>query len=197
MIGTNLKRIRETKNISIETIARELRRKESVIHSWEMGISIPDEETIIKLARFFNISIDDLLLPSDITIIYIDELKKDYKKIVRDLLIAYTEQSIGEGTVSCEIEDNKIKYLRKVYRNTQSQLGAYLDVSRALINAWEMNLSRPSVSNIISMSLKYKIAPSFFLQNNAKESVLLSGLTEEQIEVVNLLVDSLLKLSRE
>lgn len=32
------------------------------ISKWEMGVSLPDIETLVKLAEFFNISLDELVL---------------------------------------------------------------------------------------------------------------------------------------
>lgn len=191
MIGTNIKRFRQQKNMSTGMLAKELKRKESVIKSWEKGISIPDENSIISVAKILNLSVDELLIPKNSKIVHIDLLSKEQKKIIRDIELAYRGELSSKGTECCNLEENKLKYLRKIYRHTQGQLALYLDVSRPSVNNWEMGLSKPSISDVVSMSLLYRTAPSYLLFRNTKESLLLTGLSSDKMDLIIALIDSL------
>lgn len=56
-----LKELREERNISQKILANHLKINQSAISKWENNIIEPDLETLIEIAKFFNISVDDLL----------------------------------------------------------------------------------------------------------------------------------------
>lgn len=62
-----LKQLREQKQISQTALARHLGVVRSTICQYEKGNRIPDTETLIKLADYFNVSIDYLLGHNEIT----------------------------------------------------------------------------------------------------------------------------------
>lgn len=83
---------------------------------------------------------------------------------------------------------NKIKYLRGVHNLTQQELAKYLNVTRSSVNAWEMDITKPSTSEIIMMSMKFMISTEYFLYSKTSESILLLGLTDDQKKVMKLLI---------
>jgi len=60
-----LKEIREGKLMSQKELAQKLRVASSTLSQWEAGKRQPDYETIIKLADYFNVSVDYLLGRTD------------------------------------------------------------------------------------------------------------------------------------
>lgn len=54
-------RLRKEKNITQAELAKKLNIRQTTVSSWENGISVPDYPTLIKLADFFDVSIDYLL----------------------------------------------------------------------------------------------------------------------------------------
>lgn len=60
-LGENLKRLRTEKNMTQEALADFLGVSFQAISKWERGENFPDIETLINLAQFFKISVDDLL----------------------------------------------------------------------------------------------------------------------------------------
>lgn len=85
--------------------------------------------------------------------------------------------------------NSRIKYLRYSYKMTQRELAEYLDVSRSSVNAWELELSKPSITEIILMSNLFHVSTDYFINPNAKESILVSNLTEEQRQVLKNLIE--------
>lgn len=60
-LGSNLERIRKNKKISQAKLGAELGMTQQMISSYEKGLSSPNVEVLIKLADYFNISIDMLV----------------------------------------------------------------------------------------------------------------------------------------
>ncbi len=56
-----IKKLRNNKNLSMDALAEALNTKKSTISMWENNGVIPREEMLIKLSKFFNVSIDYLL----------------------------------------------------------------------------------------------------------------------------------------
>lgn len=60
--ASNLKILRKERNLSQPELAKELKVSKGMISFWENGIYEPTASNIIAVAKFFDISIDDLLL---------------------------------------------------------------------------------------------------------------------------------------
>lgn len=61
MLSENLKNLRKKKGITQEELAIRLNVVRQTISKWEKGLSVPDADTLIKLADFFEVSVSDLL----------------------------------------------------------------------------------------------------------------------------------------
>ena len=57
-----LKRIRTRKDLNQEDLAKALNYSQQTISKWELGLTSPDPEAVQKLARFFNIKVNDLIV---------------------------------------------------------------------------------------------------------------------------------------
>ena len=105
-IGSIISRLRHTANLSQEKFAETLGLSRQAVQKWENGTSMPDINNIISIAKFFNVSIDTLLLGSDKRIaeeMSVDKIiQPQYKSIHQwelysaDLMIEY-RQTIDEG----------------------------------------------------------------------------------------------------
>ena len=58
----NLKMLRREKNLSQPELAKELNVSKGMISFWENEKYEPTASNLITIAKFFNVSIDDLLL---------------------------------------------------------------------------------------------------------------------------------------
>lgn len=80
-----LKKYRSQKNISQEHLAQELFISRQSISKWENGEATPDLENLIKLAKVFDVTLDELVLnkPVEVKVERIIEHKElDIKKIM-------------------------------------------------------------------------------------------------------------------
>lgn len=76
-IGNNIKKIRETNNMSQEELAQILHCTRQTISNYERSVSEPDIDTIKKIAELFNCDIKEIIEIN---------LKKDNKLIIRSLI---------------------------------------------------------------------------------------------------------------
>jgi len=61
MFRIRLKELREQKEISQYKFADDLKLSQSTIGNWEAGKREPNFDTLIKIAQYFNVSVDYLL----------------------------------------------------------------------------------------------------------------------------------------
>ncbi len=62
MISDILKNEREKKQVTQQQVATEILVSQKTISNWESGRTLPDIENIIRLAQYYQLSLDDLLL---------------------------------------------------------------------------------------------------------------------------------------
>lgn len=61
-----IKELRKEKGINQEELANKINKSESTVSSYELGRRTPDIETIRKLSKIFNVSVDYLVGESDL-----------------------------------------------------------------------------------------------------------------------------------
>ena len=61
MLSKKLKELRSEKNVTQDHMANLLNIKRQTYSAYERGVSLPDVNTLIKLANFFGVSVDTLL----------------------------------------------------------------------------------------------------------------------------------------
>ncbi|WMM26704.1 helix-turn-helix transcriptional regulator [Tissierella sp. MB52-C2] len=66
MIGNRIKTLRIEKDLLQKDLANKLRLSQQTISLYESGKREPDYETLNKIAKFFNVSVDFILGNSDI-----------------------------------------------------------------------------------------------------------------------------------
>lgn len=61
VFASNLLYLRESKGLLRKQVAYEVDTEISTYRHWEQGVNAPNYDIVIKLARFHNVTIDDLL----------------------------------------------------------------------------------------------------------------------------------------
>lgn len=64
-IGENIRMLREKKGLTQNALAEQVRVSFQAISSWERGVSVPELENAIRLADFFEVSLDKLIANAD------------------------------------------------------------------------------------------------------------------------------------
>jgi len=65
MISVNLKRLRKIHQYTQEKVAEKINVSRQSIAKWEQGETTPDIESLIKLAKLYNVSLDHLVNHSE------------------------------------------------------------------------------------------------------------------------------------
>lgn len=108
MVGENIKRFREEKNISQSEIADKLSVTRQAVSNWENGKTEPDIDTLHKIADILGVSIEELIYGEkrEMTVIHKHEHHKHITNgaagggigfgAVLAMVISYVEwQSVG------------------------------------------------------------------------------------------------------
>lgn len=85
MFAKRLTNLREKKNLYQKDIAEIFNIEQATVSNWEKGKRIPDSEMLIKLANFFEVSVD-YLLGNDPTLTAKEEELKEIE-VLKQLLI--------------------------------------------------------------------------------------------------------------
>ncbi len=103
--GKNIKKIRGVKGVSQQAFAELFDLKRATLGAYEEGRSEPKIETIIKIANYFSISIDDLLV-AELTVNSLLKFKGDLT------LQAEKIEKEQFATIPCITEKNSNDYLK-------------------------------------------------------------------------------------
>ena len=85
----------------------------------------------------------------------------------------------------------RIKKLREQNNMTQAQLSKRLGITRSSVNAWEMGISVPSTQYIVGLASIFRVSTDYLLGVNGTSTINVTGLTDEDIALVNSVVQHL------
>lgn len=83
-----------------------------------------------------------------------------------------------------EMTSARIKLLREKQGLTQAELAKRLGITRSSVNAWEMGISVPSTQYIVELAEMFKISTDYLLGVDLAATLDVSGLTEEDIQLL-------------
>jgi len=84
---------------------------------------------------------------------------------------------------------DRVKALRESCAWTQSELARRLGITRSSVNAWEMGLSVPSTQYIVELVNLFKVSADYLLGVDARITVDISNLKEDEQAIVLSLVN--------
>lgn len=83
----------------------------------------------------------------------------------------------------------RVKQLRESMGLSQAKLAKELGVSRASVNAWEMEISLPTAPYLVEMAHLFHTTTDYILGLDSQEQISLRGMSQEEIQLVYSLVD--------
>lgn len=106
MLGQRLKKLREVHSLTQKSLAKTLGVGTSTVAMWETGDRHPDHEMLLKIADFFDVSVDSLLgryVFEDKVDHYSERIKymSDLEKL-REKVVKSFDQALDEGNLSEE-----------------------------------------------------------------------------------------------
>ncbi|MCR5142369.1 MAG: helix-turn-helix domain-containing protein [Ruminococcus sp.] len=113
---TNLRKIREKKGVSQSAVAKELGISRQAYNNYELGKREADYETLLKLAEYFETTVEDLIKETDVRPDRNAQFKVVADKVLADPNSAY---KMGDRIV-IGIDDEKNKELtEKILRRLE------------------------------------------------------------------------------
>lgn len=86
---------------------------------------------------------------------------------------------------------NRLKTPRIKKKLTQQQLADLLGLTKSVISAYENGLRYPAYDVLIKISRIFKVSTDFLLGVEIKREIDTSGLTDEQVEALIVLIDTI------
>lgn len=86
---------------------------------------------------------------------------------------------------------NRLKTLRIKKKLTQQQLADLLGLTKSVISAYENGLRYPAYDVLIKIARIFKVSTDFLLGVAIKREIDTSGLTDEQVEALIVLIDTI------
>ena len=86
---------------------------------------------------------------------------------------------------------NRLKTLRIKKKLTQQQLADLLGLTKSVISAYENGLRYPAYDVLIKISRIFKVSTDFLVGVEIKREIDTSGLTDEQVEALIVLIDTI------
>lgn len=86
---------------------------------------------------------------------------------------------------------NRIKQLRQQADLTQAELARILDVSPALISAYELGDRSPRLETLASLAILFKVSTDYLLGIKGQSTEGLDGLSSDEAQAIQTIVQSL------
>lgn len=86
---------------------------------------------------------------------------------------------------------NRLKTLRIKKKLTQQQLADLLGLTKSVISAYENGLRYPAYDVLIKIARIFKVSTDFLLGVEIKREIDTSGLTDEQVEALIVLINTI------
>jgi transcriptional regulator with XRE-family HTH domain len=104
VLGQNLKKLREVRKIAQKNLAETLGVGISTVAGWERDYRTPDLDMLVKLADFYNVSVDSLLGRQDFDAkVDFDSDRMKYKSDIEKLedeVIGSIQQALANGALT-------------------------------------------------------------------------------------------------
>ena len=85
----------------------------------------------------------------------------------------------------------RLRELRTARGWTQAQLSARLGVTKSVVSAYETAMRYPSYDILIRIAALFGVSSDYLLGNEAAQTLDVTGLSDEHVELVRKLIDAL------
>ena len=175
-IAENQRKLRNSIHISIPKFSKKLQLSAITIEKYETVHAIPPLDKMLKIASFFGISSDFLLLwdrikyPRSIRLLSLAEkinaMDVDRWHNVKTTTVTFLDKKNASREPEIIFDDPEVELTGSVHKNirllrnridySQAKLGRYLSLSPNHISSYETGVSRPPAEKLILMSALFQ-----------------------------------------
>jgi len=134
MFSDKLKLLRSQKGLTQVQLSQELNISSGTVAMWETGKRIPDSETLVKLADFFNCSVDYLLGRTSQCEVY---TLCDIDRVAKAMRGRLEEETAEPMTDSAQLIISRIKDLRESLGYSYQDLATLTGLSKSTLQRYE------------------------------------------------------------
>ncbi len=148
-LAENIVTFRKNRGLTQAQLAEALNMTAAAVSKWETGAALPDLDTLIALADFFFLPLDDLLgrTLEEKPKVVLFAPEKEVEKIALRLLKDYNYQVLGVGRSPEELEALLIRL---------KEQGEHID--RLVVQTVEYQISDSTLSNLSKLSGQYAVS---------------------------------------
>ncbi len=192
IFGNNVQYLRRQKRMTQRALSKELYVSDKTISKWESGLALPEVSTLVLIADYFNVGIDDLLrkpLKNDgyDEFVYIMDMSGSMHRLTDDVIggfnqfIADQKKLDGTGYLTTVLfnsdvyrlyrskEFSKVELLdHKIYKANGST-ALYDAIGETLLPL--LRTSNTKKTMVIIMSDGYENASKYFSKNKVKKMI--------------------------
>jgi transcriptional regulator with XRE-family HTH domain len=171
-ISSILKSLRGYKGVTVSQLAKDIQQVKGTTEKYEFDNRVPPINILFKMAAYFGVSIDFLLLSSNVNYIRntellklsekFDKLESDKRYKVESTMETFLNNSDKStfDSITLGLTDNiqeNIKLLRTNKGLSQKELADYLEINKTAVCHYE-NRQKPSPENLVKLSLFFDIS---------------------------------------
>lgn len=149
MISERLLRLRKEKGLSQEALAQAINVSRQSISNFESGISLPNLNNLTQLARFYNLTLDQLVYGNDCSKGYDIEIESD--ELINFLVLA-KKNTYANKTNELEILDEntfKYQYIKDNYKYIDTYYGSTSFVGNEVVYLSDVAIFALNYSGIV------------------------------------------------
>lgn len=149
MISERLLRLRKEKGLSQEALAQAINVSRQSISNFESGISLPNLNNLTQLARFYNLTLDQLVYGNDCSKGYDIEIESD--ELINFLVLA-KKNTYANKTNEVEILDEntfKYQYIKDNYKYIDTYYGSTSFVGNEVVYLSDVAIFALNYSGIV------------------------------------------------
>lgn len=142
--GNNLKKLREHHGISQAKVANDLNISRVAYTNYELGKREPSYDMLIHIARYFHMTVDDLIREQELT----------------------ADQSVPVLSSNSAF-DKRLKEVRTVHGISQNALSQKIGVSVGAVGMWEIGKRKPNYDVLMKIADFFHVSTDYLLGRDA------------------------------
>ncbi len=195
MFSNTLLKLMKESRISQSELASELQTHRQNVYQWVSGKTVPRNDTLIKLANFFKVSVD-FLLGKESKTSTLKTKPESTKGLNKQLVKEKLNQKFSSNQNLKEIFSDNLKYYRKQAGLTQDDFAKTVKTDPVYISYIENGKRFPSIEYIEKMAEVLKIESyKLFLPANIEINSIANDVLYSKIkENVNKAIDTVFEI---
>ena len=167
-IGARLRQLRKGQNISCKELAQMFDITENAVQSWERGSKTPNENRLIALSKFYDVSLKWIIC-GDEQSMFEDNALLTSSKTARKIVQEY----VGK----------RFRALREERKLTRDEAGAEFDMPKRAIGRWETGTFIPARKRLVEIAGFYGVSVDWILHGIVAEENELERRLSEMVGV--------------